>query len=171
MASVLDRGPLVVIAAIAIISTACASTPASGGTGSGSSNTPTTREQAVKFAECIRSHGYKDFPDPDASGDFGTFGISVSPEVWAKALDACKDLQPPGSFSSNRSPEEQAASLKFAQCIRDNGVTDFPDPANGDPLIDTNKIPSVHVAGGMDRLRAALAKCRDLLNQTLGSGQ
>ena len=27
-----------------------------------------THEQALKFAECMRDNGVKEFPDPDASG-------------------------------------------------------------------------------------------------------
>jgi hypothetical protein len=38
---------------------------------------------------------------------------------------------------------EQSGALEFAQCMRDNGVKDFPDPANGEPLVDTTKIPSL----------------------------
>jgi hypothetical protein len=124
-------------------------------------STATPREKAVKFAECMRENGYPDFPDPKASGEFPTFGISVSPAVWTKALRACKDLQPPGSFSAHLSPKQLSAARKFAQCIRENGVKDFPDPVNGEPLVDTTKIPSTDTPGGMDILNAAMQKCRD----------
>jgi hypothetical protein len=33
-------------------------------------------------------------------------------------------------LDAKRSPEQQSAALNFAQCIRENGVKDFPDPAN-----------------------------------------
>ncbi len=66
----------------------------------------------------------------------------MNPAVWQKAVDACKGLQPPGTLSGQRSPEQQSDALKFARCIRENGVTDFPDPVNGQPLVDTIKIPS-----------------------------
>ena len=59
--------------------------------------------------------------------------------MWKKAIDACKDLQPPGTLSAKRSPKQQSASLRFAQCVRENGVKDFPDPVNGEPLIDTTR--------------------------------
>ena len=57
------------------------------------------------------------------------FGVDVTVEVWTKAVDACKALKPPGALSAKRTPKEQAASLRFAQCVRENGVPDFPDPA------------------------------------------
>jgi hypothetical protein len=63
----------------------------------------------------------------------------VSPAVFKKAVDACKDLQPPGTLSAKRGPEQQKEGLKFAQCMRENGVKDFPDPVNGQPLVDTNE--------------------------------
>jgi hypothetical protein len=87
--------------------------------------------------------------------------------VWTKAVNACKDLQPAGSLSSKRSPKQQTASLRFAQCVREHGVKDFPDPANGEPLIDTYKIPSSNRPGGMDILNAATAKCRSELGEAL----
>ena len=148
---------VVVLALIGLISAGCGAN-ASGGTGTTSTGA-TDRDQGVKFAQCMRENGIPDFPDPDASGDFD-YGISVSEKVWTTAVDACKDLKPPGTFSTNRNAEQQAAALKFAQCIRANGVTDFPDPVNGEPIINTNKIPSTDRAGGMTILNAAIEKCR-----------
>ena len=143
--------------------TSSSGTTSDSGTGSSSTahnSTATPREKAVKFAECMRENGYPDFPDPKASGEFPTIGISVSPLAWTKALGACKELQPPGSFSAHLSHTQLSAALGFARCIRENGVEDFPDPVNGQPLVDTTKIPSVNGPGGMSILNAAMRKCR-----------
>ena len=67
--------------------------------------------------------------------------------AFKQAISACKDLEPPGFTGTTRTPEQQQAALEFAQCIRDNGVKDFPDPATDGPLIDTNRIPSTAYAG------------------------
>jgi hypothetical protein len=172
--------PLAALAMVVLISAGCGSnapsdiaTASSTGTassaataGSGNKNA-TDQDKAVKFAECIRQHGVPHFPDPDAKGDF-VFGIDVSPAVWQKAVHACKDLQPPGSLSGKRSPKQQSAALRFAQCIRDNGVKDFPDPVNGDPLVDTTKIPSSNQPGGMTILNAAMKKCGSVLGLAAG---
>jgi hypothetical protein len=40
-------------------------------------------------------------------------------------------------------PKQADARLKFAQCMRDHGVPDFPDPTPNGPLIDTRRIPSL----------------------------
>ena len=142
-----------IVALISVIGAGCGSnapsdpgTASNSGTasssGTGGNKKLTARDKGVKFAECIRTHGVADFPDPDAKGEF-QYGVSVTPAVWQKATTACKDLQPPGALSSKRTPKQQSAALKFAQCMRDNGVKDFPDPANGEPLVDTTKIPSL----------------------------
>ena len=119
----------------------------------------TPREKAVKFSECMRANGVSDFPDPNASGEFPSYGVSVSPAVWRKAGAACKTLQPPGTLSAKLTPAQESAALKFAQCIRENGVPDFPDPVNGQPLVDTTRIPSSNKPGGMTILNAAMHKC------------
>jgi hypothetical protein len=168
------------VALISLISAGCGSnTPSETGTASnsgtasssGSASSADTggnkNAKAVKFAECIREHGVPHFPDPDAKGDF-VFGIDVSPAVWKKAVDACKALEPPGALSGKRSPKQQSAALRFAQCVRENGVKDFPDPANGEPLIDTTRIPSSNRPGGMTILNAATQKCSSVLGLAAG---
>ena len=125
------------------------------------------RDKAVKFAECIRAHGVADFPDPNAKNEF-EYGVSVTPAVWKRATTACKDLQPPGTLSSKRTPKEQSGALKFAQCMRDNGVKDFPDPANGEPLVDTHEDPVLgDRSPRTDRARAAMDKCSVALEAAL----
>jgi hypothetical protein len=159
--------PLAALVVVALIGAGCGSdAPSETGTAS-SATSATGQDKAVKFAECIRAHGVPHFPDPNAKGDF-VFGIDVSPTVWRDAVDACKALQPPGSLSSKRTPKQQSASLRFAQCMREKGVKDFPDPANGEPLIDTTKIPSSNAPGGMTILNATIAKCRSLLGLAAG---
>jgi hypothetical protein len=51
-------------------------------------------------------------------------------------------------MGSKQSSEQQQAALSFAQCIRANGVPDFPDPTANGPLVDTNRIPSAAEPGG-----------------------
>jgi hypothetical protein len=164
--------PLAALAAVALIGAGCSNGSAEqGGTARESATAvktkPTARDKAVKFAECIRAHGVRDFPDPNAKNDF-EYGVSVAPTVWKQATTACKDLQPPGSLSAKRTPKQQSASLRFAQCIRENGVKDFPDPVNGEPMVNTYKIPSSNEPGGMDILNAAMQKCGKLLGEAAG---
>jgi hypothetical protein len=158
--------PLAGLAMVVLISAGCSN--ASSENGSTGNKNATNRDKAVKFAECMRDNGVSEFPDPDASGeltiDAVVNGTSLDPSTpaWKDAIGACKDLQPPGFTGHKRSVEEQENALQFAQCIRDNGVKDFPDPAIGEPLVDTNRIPSAAANGGMAILNAAMQKCRDV---------
>jgi hypothetical protein len=154
------------LAMVALISAGCGSN-ASSETGAGDTKKATARDKAVKFAECIRAHGVSDFPDPNAKNQF-EYGVSVTPTVWKQATTACKDLQPPGTLSSKRTSKQQSDAVRFAQCIRDNGVEDFPDPVNGEPLVDTYKIPSSNTANGMAILNAAMHKCGRVLKEAAG---
>ena len=131
-------------------------------------STVTPREKAVKFSECMRTNGVNDFPDPNATGQFPSYGVSVSKAVWTTAVAACKALQPPGSLNAHLTPTQFSAALKFAQCIREHGVPDFPDPVNGQPLIDTTRIPSANKPGGMTILNAATHTCGHFVAEQTG---
>src|SRR4029450_2674494 len=126
--------PLAALATVALIGAGCSNGSAeNGNTGTASSTSSTgtassgadkklsARDKAVKFAECVRAHGVSDFPDPNAKNEF-EYGVSVTPAVWMKAVRSCKDLQPPGTLSGKRTPKQQSASRRFAQCGRDHGV-------------------------------------------------
>jgi hypothetical protein len=147
--------------------TAGGGTTTPGATGTAVDKSATDQDKGVRFAECIRRHGVPHFPDPNAKGDYN-FGIDVTPAVWQKAVDACKDLEPPGALSGKRSPKQQSAALRFAECVRRHGVKDFPDPVNGEPLIDTTKIPSSNEPGGMTILNAAIHTCGAILRRAAG---
>jgi hypothetical protein len=170
------RRPLAALGLIAMVAliSACGST-APAGTGSGSSGssggggdpTATAHDKGVKFAECMRSNGVSKFPDPGASGKLTIDAIAngssldTSTPAFTHAISACKALEPAGFTGSKRSSQQQQAALKFAQCIRANGVKDFPDPIPNGPLVDTNRIPSAAEPGGMSALHAAMQKCSD----------
>ena len=158
--------PLAALAMVALLGAGCSN--AAAGPGSGGNTTAANRDQAVKFARCMRANGVREFPDPDASGQLTIDGIAngssldTNSAAFKQAISACKDLEPAGFTGHKRSAQEQANALKFAQCIRDNGVKDFPDPDPDGPLVDTNRIPSAARNGGMSILNAAMQKCRGL---------
>src|SRR5688572_29847780 len=160
--------PLAALAMVALLLSGCSNAAAETRTASNTNASP--RDEAVKFAECMRAKGVREFPDPDASGTLTIDGIAnrssldTNSAAFTQAIAACKDLQPPGFIGHKRTAQEQENALKFAQCIRDNGVKDFPDPTPDGPLIDTTRIPSAAGKGSLSipGLRAAMAKCRDL---------
>jgi hypothetical protein len=166
---------LAIVVVVAVIAAGCGGTQSSKSSSTaghtstaGHRSAATPREKAVKFSACMRSNGVSDFPDPNASGEFPSYGISVSKAVWMKAVAACKALQPPGTLSAKLTPAQESAALKFAQCIRENGVPDFPDPVNGQPLVDTTRIPSSNKPGGMTILNAAMHTCGHFVAEQTG---
>jgi hypothetical protein len=168
--------PLAALAMVALIGAGCSNGSAENtntGTGSGDKNA-TTQDKAVQFAECMRENGITEFPDPNASGDQELVNaikaLDPSSAAWKKAIGACKDLRPPGLLGGKASPEQMTVRLKFAQCMRDNGVEDFPDPTADGPLIDTTRIPSAAGRGALSipGFQAAMEHCRDVMADALG---
>ncbi|MDT3445345.1 hypothetical protein [Pseudofrankia sp. BMG5.37] len=104
------------------------------GSGGGASAAPdgggSATPAAQTYAECMRDHGV-DMADPDPSTGVPQLGEGVDPADPAvkQASSACQDLLPAGRG------EPGAADLDvyvaFAQCMRDNGLPDFPDPQPG----------------------------------------
>jgi hypothetical protein len=160
---------LAALAMVALIGAGCGGNDSSGG-----NTTAANQEKAVKFAECMREHGVSEFPDPDASGNLTIDGVvngsSIDPDgpPWTDAIAACKDLQPPGfTGGGERSSGQQSAALRFARCIREHGVPDFPDPGPGQPLVDTNRIPSSNTSRGLSILNAAMHTCGELASEAM----
>ena len=158
---------LAALAIVALIGAGC----------SGNANkTAASPDKGMKFAACMRDNGVSAFPDPDASGgltiDAVANGSSVdtSTAAFQKAVGACRDLEPSGFMGRKRSAQEQERGLEFAQCMRDNGVGDFPDPAKDGPLIDTTRIPSAAGRGAhsIPGFQAAVDKCHGELAGALG---
>ncbi len=142
----------------------------------GGNDTAANHQKAVKFAECMRANGISEFPDPDASGvltlDGVVNGSSLNPRTpaWQRAIGACKGLEPSGFTGRKRTAQQQQAALKFAQCMRENGVPDFPDPTPNGPLIDTTRVPSAAGRGALSipGFQAAAHKCSALYSGELG---
>ena len=165
-------GPLAALAVAALIGVGCSDEPAENAS-AGNENTT----KAMRFSECMRDNGVSEFPDPPASGGLTIDGVlngsslDANAPAWKQAIGVCKDLQPPGFTGGGEvTAEKQEARLAFAQCIRDNGVEDFPDPAPDAPLVNTNLIPSTAAEGGMDILHAAMQKCGVVFSGELGLG-
>jgi hypothetical protein len=64
---------------------------------------PGSNTQAVKFSECMRSHGEPNFPDPAANGSFTLpSGMNAESPQFQSAEKACQSLMPnnPGGASA-----------------------------------------------------------------------
>lgn len=154
------------VAIVALLCAGCSSEPA------GKAAAPTVaQDKGVLFAQCMREHGSAGFPDPGGSDQAFAEGVERASKdaSFDDALEACKDLRPAGVLGAARKPAEQDAALAFAECIRSNGVKDFPDPVDGEPLVDTRRIPSTGSGGGMSVLNAAMKTCAELGNKARGA--
>jgi hypothetical protein len=105
-------------------------------------------EAMIDWTACMREQGI-DMPDPqfDANGRSGVIirgsgpddddqesggaspGGPVDVEDFERAQEACGE--PPmlgGEITEEDRREMQERGLEFAECMRDNGIEDFPDP-------------------------------------------
>ncbi len=93
---------------------------------------PEAQKKMVAFAQCMRSHGVPDFPEP-SEGHLLIKGNSKnglnpdSPQFQA-AMKTCHSLAPAPKISPQQSAAMQAQALKFSACMRSHGAPDFPDP-------------------------------------------
>ncbi|MEN3310467.1 MAG: hypothetical protein V7603_6669 [Micromonosporaceae bacterium] len=121
---------------------------------------PGAQGDPFKFAQCMRDNGITNFPDPGAAGSVGGNGPpagSTTEEVTA-ATAKCKQYLPNGGEMPKTNPEELDRQRRFAQCMRANGVLDFPDPQGdgGSRSIPLDKANS-------PAFKAAQAKCETLV--------
>lgn len=86
---------------------------------------------AYAYAACMREHGI-DMSDPDPKTGLPTIDDSVDPQSakFLEAQEACGHLLP-GGIRGEQEPTDQSVYLEFAQCMRENGMPDFPDPQPG----------------------------------------
>jgi hypothetical protein len=115
------------------------------------------QDAALAYAQCVRDNGYAEFPDPDPEGGFKFLIQPGNAPRFKAATAACAHLAPEGMRDEDITPAELDALIKVSQCIRENGVPEFPDPTpkgNFD-LGDSGIKP------GDTRLETAMAACRD----------
>ena len=113
------------LAGIMLLAAACAggSSPSAGSTAY-----QTTYQKEVAYAKCMRSHGEPSFPDPDSQGNFNTGGIDNRTSQYQSANKSCAHLLPNNGQPTAQNQKAVSAALKYAQCMRSHGITDFPDP-------------------------------------------
>jgi len=169
-------GVLAVAAAVAVLATAC-----SGGSASSSASTP-TYAQELALAQCMRTHGLPNFPDPTASGGYaltasgsiegaGGSSIDIYSSQAQTAYGDCRHLLPGAPSISQleqqvqqeQQRQEQAlpALLKFSQCMRSHGVPNFPDLGQGGQSPPPGN--SAPLNPNSPQFQAALTACQHLL--------
>lgn len=125
--------------------------PATGGGAAGNG-----KDQYVKYAQCMRQNGVPAWPDPIDGDKFLLKRGSVDPNSpeFKAAGRKCEPLRPP-AWTARKDPAAQAQMLKYAQCMRRNGVPSFPDPQGG--ALDPGDLDT-----GSPLFKAAERKCQAL---------
>ena len=137
-----------VVLCLATFAAACGVSP-SPSTGSASGS--------LAYAQCMRAHGVRKFPDPTGTGQFVLTGIDTHSAEFQAALAACKATY--AGAASGQNTSAPADGLKFARCMRAHGVANFADPsANGQ-----NSASVSQGAGQTPVFQRALATCRPVL--------
>ncbi|RAY14650.1 hypothetical protein DPM19_12890 [Actinomadura craniellae] len=153
--------PLVALALLLPVLAACGGSDApsgASGAAAGGGSAGTSSDPYVKFAQCMRQNGVPDWPDPVDGTKFRMPRGKIDPNSpeFKAASQACKPLAPPGwGGESRQDPAVQAGMLKYAQCMRKNGVPDFPDPQGG--ALDLGNIDL-----DSPQFKAAEQKCQSL---------
>lgn len=114
------------IAGIAVLAAACGG----GSSGSAGSLGRSNLQIAIDYAKCMRSHGAPNWPDPNSQGQFlKTKTNAADFQASASAYRACLHLLPNGGELTAAQQQIIAPlMLKFADCMRSHGITNFPDP-------------------------------------------
>jgi hypothetical protein len=115
-------------------------------------------EAGRTYAQCMRDNGVPDFPDPDANGQLRGPGHEQQDNpTFRVAMEKCRDLAPGGEHQRS-DPASVEQMRKFSQCMRDNGLPDYPDP---DP--DGRVRGPGHEQQDNPTFRAAMETCRQKL--------
>lgn len=105
----------------------------------GAPNVPTS------LSRCMRANGVPDFPDPregpngggvgfpgglivESSGQMMVMGQPFAGPAVAHAQQACKQYLAPGGPGPTIPEGQRVAALAHAACMRDHGLSSFPDP-------------------------------------------
>jgi hypothetical protein len=101
-----------------------------GSSSSGASNSST--QQALKYAQCMRSHGVTNYADPVSGKSQSISGMDTNSPTYQAAASACQKYQPTnGNSTQGTSSAANTAQLKFAVCMRSHGVSKFPEGNSG----------------------------------------
>jgi hypothetical protein len=86
----------------------------------------------LAYALCMRSHGVTNYPEPDSQGNLQVEKSQQLPDVNSPQFEAaaktCVSLRAATTVSPSQQAKQVAQAVKYAQCMRSAGITNFPDP-------------------------------------------
>jgi hypothetical protein len=154
------------VLAAAVVGVALLVTACSGGGGSSpaapAAAGSTAFQNALAYAQCMRSHGEPGFPDPDSKGNFLNLGpVNINSPQYRSASKACGHLLPSYQVTPAQRQQDLSRALRYSACMRSHGVPSFPDPvelANGNIEL---RLGAGH--GSSPQQQAAAQACRKFL--------
>ena len=136
------------------------------------------RADALAYARRMRSHGVQSFPDPNSEGEIvlnatPENGLDFENPRMKAAMEACKELEP--VLSERDRKTQYAGALKFAKCMRENGLPNWEDPPAPDSGPETQGGDSGQPQGDdvdpeSPVFKRAMQACRDLMPSGAESG-
>jgi hypothetical protein len=127
----------------------------------------TSQSQQLQLAQCMRSHGVPNFPDPSPGGGqlnaISAAGINTQSPTYQAALQACKKYTPAGNMTPAQSAAENAKGLEFSQCMRSHGVPNFPDPITGPTGGQAIKMSGTGIDQNSPTYQAANSDCQKIV--------
>jgi hypothetical protein len=152
------------VGALGLASAGCSGTAAPSkppGTNSPAASSAAGTRDSLRLAQCMRSNGVPNFPDPVANGSIAVDpkkGLDPKATAFKAAEEKCKQYMPKsgtcprgcrsgGAGYGNGADSWSAADkLSYAKCMRQHGVPRFPDPASD------GQLPAFDSRSGIDPL-------------------
>ncbi len=132
--------------------------------------------QMLAYAQCMRSHGVANFPDPNGQGEIQGSGIDPGSASFQAADKDCRHLLPNGGQpTAAQQAKALAQALKMSQCMRSHGISDFPDPQSQPGGGVAIRI-QIHAGSGSNlnpqnpQFQAAQKACQGIMGGPLGAG-
>ena len=117
--------------AVALVAIGCAMTIGACGSSARPSGAGAGGGPLLDLAQCMRSHGVPNFPDPQP-GHGLVIPNSINPNApaFVSAQRECNRVLPAAGPGSAPSESRKLSYLKLARCIRRHGMPNFPDPTS-----------------------------------------
>jgi hypothetical protein len=84
-------------------------------------------DDITAMVACFRAHGMPEWPDPNYDPRDGRWHLD-GPPIKAETRQACASVMPQAAPPQPIPSERFHDLLQYAQCMRANGVTQWPDP-------------------------------------------
>ena len=90
-------------------------------------------DDGMAMAKCMLGKGIDVMKPGTGSTSSGVqLPEGVTEQEMNAALEVCREFMPNGGEMPGPSAEQQEAQLEFSRCMRDEGITEFPDPTQED---------------------------------------